>query len=121
VKKADIEIGKTYVVKVSGILAPVRITGESRYGGFDGVNTKTGRTIRIKSAQRIRRLWVDHKARDEADKEVRELIIDGYRRISVKGSGFTTYWMGHGDSQYDGIWLLAGQQMREKIDKVDKA
>ena len=58
-KKADIEIGKTYVVKVSGILAPVRITGESRYGGWDGVNTKTNRTIRIKSAQRIRRPWTD--------------------------------------------------------------
>jgi len=62
VKKADIEIGKTYVVKVSGILAPVRITGESRYGGWDGINTRTGRTVHIKGAQRIRRPWVDHKA-----------------------------------------------------------
>lgn len=53
-KKAQIQIGKTYRAKVSGKLANVRITGECLYGGWDGINTDTGRTVRIKSAQRLR-------------------------------------------------------------------
>jgi len=54
VKKAQIQIGHTYRAKVSGKLADVRITGESRYGGWDGVNVATGRTVRIKGAARLR-------------------------------------------------------------------
>jgi len=56
-KKKDIIIGKTYVVKVSNKLAPVRITAENPLGGYNGVNTRTGRTIHIRGVQRIRRLW----------------------------------------------------------------
>jgi len=54
-KKADVEIGSTYIVKVSGVLAKVRITGESPYGGWNGRNLATGREVRIRSAARLRR------------------------------------------------------------------
>jgi hypothetical protein len=54
VKKADVKIGKTYVVKVSGKLQPVRITRESPYGGWVGRNEKTGREVRIRGAGRLR-------------------------------------------------------------------
>jgi hypothetical protein len=54
-KKQDVEIGSTYIVKVSGVLAKVRITGESPYGGWRGTNLATGREIRIRSAARLRR------------------------------------------------------------------
>jgi hypothetical protein len=54
-KKNEVTIGGTYVVKVSGRLAPVRIVGESPYGGYDGVNTATGRSVRIRTAARLRR------------------------------------------------------------------
>ena len=54
-KKAEVEIGATYIVKVSGKLAPVKITGQSPYGGWDGRNLDTRRDIRIRSAQRLRR------------------------------------------------------------------
>ena len=54
-KKRDIEIGNTYIVKVSGVLAKVRITGESPYGGWRGLNLATGREVRIRSAARLRR------------------------------------------------------------------
>ena len=120
-KKADIEIGKTYVVKVSGILAPVRITGESRYGGWDGVNTRTGRTVHIKGAQRVRRPWVDHKAESKAAEQIREVLLLDGRNISVKGRGFTTYWLNHGCGPYDEQWFLASPIMRELIDEADKA
>ncbi len=54
-KKKDVEIGGTYIAKVSGKLAKVRITGESRFGGWDAVNLDTRREVRIRGAQRLRR------------------------------------------------------------------
>jgi hypothetical protein len=54
-KKRDITIGETYLAKVSGKLVPVRITSESPHGGWNAVNTTTGREVRIGSAARLRR------------------------------------------------------------------
>ena len=54
-KKAEVQIGNTYIAKVSGVMAKVRITGESPYGGWRGKNLATGREIRIRSAARLRR------------------------------------------------------------------
>lgn len=65
-KKSEIVIGRTYVAKVSNCLAHVRITGESRYGGWDAVNVATKRTVRIKSAMRLRK----------------EVILDGGGRMT---------------------------------------
>ena len=53
-KKKDVVIGKKCIVKVSNKLVAVRITGESHYGGWYAVNTVTGRSVRIKTAGRIR-------------------------------------------------------------------
>lgn len=54
-KKAQITIGGRYVAKVSGGLTIVRILSESLYGGWDARNEVTGRAVRIKTAQRLRR------------------------------------------------------------------
>jgi hypothetical protein len=54
VKKADVRIGSIYIVKVSGKLTRVRLTRESPYGGWDGLNLATQREIRIRSAARLR-------------------------------------------------------------------
>jgi len=54
VKKADVQIGGLYIVKVSGKLTRVRITRESPYGGWDGTNLATQREVRIRSAARLR-------------------------------------------------------------------
>jgi hypothetical protein len=53
-KKDEVKVGQTYRIKVSGSIAEVRITSENRHGGWDGVNVATNRSVRIKSAQRIR-------------------------------------------------------------------
>ena len=53
-KKRDVEIGREYVVKVSGRLTRVRLNSESPYGGWTGTNTSTGREVRIKTAARLR-------------------------------------------------------------------
>lgn len=56
-KKNNVEIGKIYLVKVSGQLAPVKLHSVSPYGGWIGLNIVTQREIRIRSAQRLRRLY----------------------------------------------------------------
>jgi len=54
-KKNEVIIGGVYAAKVSGKVVPVRITGESPYGGWDAVNEQTKRTVRVRSAARLRR------------------------------------------------------------------
>jgi len=56
-KKSNVQVGKTYAVKVSGSVVPVKIERENPHGGWDGTNAKTGKTVRIASAQRLRGLW----------------------------------------------------------------
>lgn len=53
-RKAEVKIGGMYLAKVSGHLVGVRITGESRFGGWDARNTTTGREVRIRNAGRLR-------------------------------------------------------------------
>jgi len=53
-KKTDVKIGGTYLVKVASNLVPVKITREHDKGGWEGSSVKTGKTIRIKTAQRLR-------------------------------------------------------------------
>lgn len=56
-KKADVIIGAEYSAMVSGRLQTVRIMRPATYGrGWDAVNPRTGRCIRIRSAMRLRRL-----------------------------------------------------------------
>jgi hypothetical protein len=54
-RKTNVEIGTTYVAKVSGQLVPVTILRESPYGGWVGRNDATRREIRVRSAARLRR------------------------------------------------------------------
>lgn len=54
-RKADVSIGQRYVAKVSGRIVAVRLTGENPYGGWDAVNEDTGRTVRIRTAAKLRR------------------------------------------------------------------
>ena len=53
-QKHDVKVGSTYIVKVSGTLAKVRITREHDRGGWYGINLATGREIRIRTAARLR-------------------------------------------------------------------
>ena len=53
-KKAQVKIGHIYHAKVSGQVVPVKIESESIYGGWNATNLRTFRTVRIKSAQKLR-------------------------------------------------------------------
>lgn len=52
--KAQVEVGKVYVMKVSGGLTRVRLDSVSPYGGWNGTNLKTGREVRIRTAAKLR-------------------------------------------------------------------
>jgi hypothetical protein len=54
-KKDEVQVGKTYTVKVSGKLVPVALVQENPLGGWNGVNLVTHRGVRIHSAARLRR------------------------------------------------------------------
>ena len=57
-KKAEVFIGRTYWAKVSGCVVPVRIDSEARGKGWNATNTRTGRTVRILTAARLRGVYV---------------------------------------------------------------
>lgn len=54
-KQREVEVGGCYLVKVSGVLVPVRLAEESPFGGWVGVNMKTERRVRIRTAGKLRR------------------------------------------------------------------
>jgi hypothetical protein len=70
--KNEINIGWTYIAKISGNLCRVRIDGINPYGGWSGINLDTGRAVRIKSCQKLRRRWVSD------DKDNEEPIPSGW-------------------------------------------
>lgn len=54
-KKQDVQLNQTYLVKVSGKLVPVALVQENQMGGWNGINLQTHRGVRIRSAARLRR------------------------------------------------------------------
>ena len=53
-KNNQVSIGKIYAVKVSGMITPVKLESDSPYGGWNGVNLRTGRDVRIRTAAKLR-------------------------------------------------------------------
>lgn len=58
-KQSDVKIGVTYQVKVASNLVPVKIVRTHDSGGWEGTSVKTGKTIRMKTVQRLRRQLAD--------------------------------------------------------------
>ncbi len=53
-KRKDVQVGRTYLVKVSGKLVPVRLDAEHPSGGWTGTNKETRRQVRVRTAARLR-------------------------------------------------------------------
>lgn len=55
-KKSEVKIGEHYAIRHHGAhnLSVIRIDSESLYGGWNATKLSTGRTIRIKSAAKLR-------------------------------------------------------------------
>jgi hypothetical protein len=77
-KKNEVKVGGRYVAKVSDKLTLVRIDRENPHGGWDAVNEKTGKPVRIKSAQRLRSAVRDHA------KETAEVLGRGRAAAEAK-------------------------------------
>jgi len=54
-KKSEVKTGKYYTAKVSIRMVAMRFDAENPNGGWDATNITTGKKVRIKSAQRLRR------------------------------------------------------------------
>ena len=75
-QKYNGQIGTTYIVKVSGTLAKVKLTRECNYGGWYGTNLATGREIRIRTSARLRSEV--KPAGEERLEQIRNLRSQGY-------------------------------------------
>lgn len=64
-KKEDVKVGGIYVAKVTDKLVDVRIDSVHSRTGWNATNTKTGRRVHIKSAQRLRGPAKADKAPDD--------------------------------------------------------
>jgi hypothetical protein len=53
-KKDEVKLGGVYAARVSDKMVSVRLESENPHGGWNGTNLKTGKAVRIKSAQRLR-------------------------------------------------------------------
>lgn len=85
-KKKDVEIKGTYLVKVSGKKVPVRIDAPHMNGGWAGTNLVTNRKVRIKTGGRLRTplsksvanaLVKEKKATKIMAKNIRGIMIGG--------------------------------------------
>ena len=86
-KKADIQIGATYLIKVASNLVPVRIDRKHDNGGWVGTSVKTGKTIRIKSAQRLRKCLDDAAPVAAKDKEAtKDAKVEPERDTGERGA-----------------------------------
>jgi len=74
-KKSDVTIGATYLITVAGSLVPVKITREQPGGGWEGTSVKTGKTIRIRSAQRLRERLTEKRTKSKDGKGTGERAI----------------------------------------------
>lgn len=86
-KNSDVQIGATYLVKVADNLVPVKLVREHPSGGWEGTSQKTGKAIRIKSAQRLRKRLGDaaHGAA-KADKPTKDAKAEPGRDTGERGA-----------------------------------
>ena len=57
--KNEVKVGQFYRCVVCGNMATVKITGISSHGGWEAINQKTNRKLRIKSAHRLKGMAKD--------------------------------------------------------------
>ncbi len=86
-KTKDVEIGRIYVVKVSGALAQVRLDTVHPHGGWFGTNTKTGRQIRILTAAKLRSVVLTAAEKEQRQSEARQAapFVEAALRGSLVG------------------------------------
>lgn len=72
-KKEDVKVGGEYLAKVTNKVVRIRIVSEHASGGWTAINPATNKTIRVKSAQRLRGPATDPGDSDTSA-ELKELL-----------------------------------------------
>ncbi len=96
-KKADITIGTTYTAKVSEKVVPVRIDAEHASGGWNATNLATGKTIRIKTAQRLRATSDNARATPAKDAATRPIAAKATKTAKATKGATRANEPAHGD------------------------
>jgi len=123
-RKKDVTIGGMYIAKVSGKLAKVRITGESRFGGWDAINMETGRQVRIRGAARLRRRLDAPKTDATGPTVVAQAATEpavGTDGVSERGDATLPNTVDHADPQHtgqEGDETMAKKQSKKQGKKV---
>lgn len=112
-KKTDVEIGATYIVKVGSTLSRVRVEAVSGHGGWCCRNLETNRQIRVLSPQKFRKKLAivnpgpkqmreprppsftdraQQKVFKHYDEHPESVDVNGARPIDATGEG---YWCGY--------------------------
>jgi hypothetical protein len=84
-KKNEVQIGGTYLAKVSDKVVSVRLDAENPHSGWDATNLATGKKVRIKSAQRLR-----GPATERAPRRMAEVAAEAQQAQAAAESGTAT-------------------------------
>lgn len=78
-KKNEVTLGMTYIVKVSGAETKVRLDAESPFGGWVGTNLATKRQVRIRTAAKLRRRVLSKAEEQTADAFMEKFLVEPRR------------------------------------------
>jgi hypothetical protein len=84
-KQEDVEIGGVYAVKVTGNVVPVVIDEEHPETGWVGTNKETGRQVRIKTADRLRRRLQGEEGDEGAEGSEPEATAEEAENAATEG------------------------------------
>ena len=68
-KKSEVQLGATYLARISNRLVGVKVDSTSKHGGWDGTNLFTGKKVRIKSPAKLREAVGGDTVNPKATKE----------------------------------------------------
>ena len=92
-KKAEIQIGSSYVAKIGGRLTLVQIRSVHSLGGWAALNLTSLRVLRIRSAAKLRRLAsADEYYTLVSEKGARHLRDEGSLRAARAAEGIDFTW-----------------------------
>lgn len=87
----DVCIGETYVVRVSGLLAPVKIVEKHHVKGWWGENIRTGRRVRIPTAGKLRGVLAQKQAdMFKVETEPKDLVKETMHLGTIAGVEMST-------------------------------
>ena len=86
----EVGLGGIYAARVSDKVVPVRLEAESEGGGWQATNMRTGKTVRIKSARRLRFPWPTEGANEDKAEAKPKKAVKNATRANTGRQGKTS-------------------------------